>query len=123
MPVGGVPLAAGRAAVIALNPFVLLPFVVNVHNDVLPVTLIVVGMALRSPIVSPALAIAAGLLKLPFILIAVLLCVDEPSRVRRWCRAAVIVAATAAGSALLGGASYLRAVQAHLHEQPESPSI
>jgi hypothetical protein len=101
-------------AAVLLNPMLWLQFVSNAHNDLMAVTLVVAGVALvaqRRPAWAMAAIAAAGLVKLPFLIVgAVVFAREGPRR-------ALLYAGGAAGlcvvlSAVFGGAPYLDALLA-----------
>lgn len=95
-------------ALILLNPAILFYYVVEAHNDLLAVVLVLAGILLgvRRPWVGAILASGAGLVKITFAAIA-LLSVDAGRN--RWSgvlRCAAILCAVIIGSAAFGGAPY-----------------
>jgi hypothetical protein len=99
-------------AIAALNPGLLLQFVVDAHNDVLPIVLTVAAAALvrRLPFAACGLIVVAALVKLPYALagLPVLAAIYPASR--RYAAAALVIAASAALSWFAGGAAYARAL-------------
>ncbi len=67
-------LAPSVVALFALNPVVLLEYVTNAHNDIIPLCLIVAAMVLDGSLalVSTLLITVAGLVKLPFLAVGAL---------------------------------------------------
>ena len=100
-------------ALIALNPALIFEFIANVHNDLLAVLLLLVARyatvrgAVRIAIVS---AVAAGLVKLPFLLFAALAFVPLPCRTRRLRAYGITLASGLALSCIVGGRPYLAAL-------------
>jgi hypothetical protein len=101
-------------AVVALDPQIVDNYIFDAHNDVLALAAVLAAMALakRSRIAAIVLAIAAGLIKAPYALLALLVSVDEPSLLRRTGVAAIIAVGTVAISAV-GGSAYLHALTFH----------
>jgi hypothetical protein len=107
--------------VAALNPGLMLQFVANGHNDLLPIVLIVWAAALvrtRMPIAFLLIA-AAGLVKLPYVILGL----PVLAAVRRgWITlagGAFTIAAVVGLSWAIGGAGYLASLGAHVHEYPQ----
>ncbi|MBC5809383.1 MAG: hypothetical protein GIW95_00780 [Candidatus Eremiobacteraeota bacterium] len=105
-------LGSGRAVrwAIFLNPMLWLQFVVNAHNDLLAVALALGGLlALRRklPWLAIVLVAAAGLVKLPFLAVALVVFAFTGNPRRRLAYAAAAVALCLAASWLIGGAPYL----------------
>jgi hypothetical protein len=107
-------LAVNRAviALIAINPAVYDLFVAEGHNDIVGVALLLGAMLTRprSRLLAVALAAAAGLIKLPFALLAMLVFVPESPLLRRLLLGIAPAVVTVVLSALFGGALYLRAL-------------
>jgi hypothetical protein len=101
-------------AVVALDPQIVDNYVFDAHNDILAVAAVLAAMAIakRSRIAAIVLAIAAGLIKAPYALLALLVSVDEPSLPRRTGVAAIVAVGTVAISAV-GGSAYLHALTWH----------
>jgi hypothetical protein len=107
-------LARSRAltAAVLLNPMLWLQFVVNAHNDLMAVTLVAGGVALvarRHTGWAIAAIAAAGLVKLPFLLLGVVAFGREGRR-RALLSAGSAVAVCVAISAVFGGKPYLDAL-------------
>jgi len=101
-------------ALVALNPALIFEFVVNVHNDLFGV-LLLLGARYATMRGSTwggiALAAAAGLVKLPFMLFAALAFTPLASPVRRARAWGASLAIALCGSWLAGGSAYLGAVR------------
>jgi len=105
-----IPIAA--VLVFALNPYVYQQFVVNAHNDLLPIAALTLGCAFayRSPwplVVATALA---GLVKLPLLLVGVATLGTIASLPKRLVALTAIVAVDLALSFVLGGQPYVHAL-------------
>jgi hypothetical protein len=101
-------------AAVLLNPMLWLQFVANAHNDVLAVTLIVAALVLlaqRRPAWAMALVGAAGLVKLPFLVVGAVAFGRLGTR-RAFLYAAGACALCLALSALFGGRPYFDALLA-----------
>jgi hypothetical protein len=99
-------------AIAALNPGLQLQFVVDAHNDILPVVLVVAAAAIvrKMPYAACGLIVAAALVKLPYALAGLpVLAAMHPAK-QRYAAAVVVVAASAAFSWFAGGAAYARAL-------------
>lgn len=95
-------------ALVLLNPAILFYYVVEAHNDLLAVVLVLAGILLgvRRPWVGAILAAGSGLVKITFAAIA-LLSVDAGRNRRNGVfRLAAILCAIVIGSAAFGGAPY-----------------
>jgi len=107
--------------VAALNPGLMLQFVANGHNDLFPIVLIVWGAATvraRPPLAFLLIA-AAGLVKLPYVVLG--LPILTPIRLR-WAiltGSALTITAVAAISWAIGGTAYVASLGAHVHEYPQ----
>jgi hypothetical protein len=106
--------AAPLLAVVFLDPEIVFNYVVEGHNDVLAVAAILAAMALwkHNRIAAIVLAIAAGTIKAPYALLALLVSADESRLVRRLQFASIIAVGTVAVS-VAGGAPYLHALTWH----------
>ena len=104
-------------AVLALNPALLSQFVANGHNDIVAIALIMLGLTVAEsmPAVQVALGIAAALVKLPFVLVA--LVALSGSLRTRLVAAAMLVAGTIAASYLFGGHAYVDALMQHVNDR------
>ena len=107
-------------AVVALNPAMQLEFVANAHNDMTAIVLIVAAacFARRLPLASVALIAAAGLVKLPYVLLGLPVLAAVPAKRARVAMAFAAVAAVAVFSWLGGGAPYLHALTTHVAGSP-----
>jgi hypothetical protein len=110
----GRALALPRAALyaLALNPMLWLQFVVNAHNDLAAVVLLVAASLLvgrRWPAWASVAIACAGLIKFPFLLLGVVAFVRLPLRARLG-YAALAVGLCVAASAAFGGHPYLDAL-------------
>jgi hypothetical protein len=114
----------GVLAVLAVNPAVFDVWVVDGHNDLFGVALIVAaGAAQRRPALRIALVASAGLVKLPLVVIGAIVFGDEALVVRRIAYACASVVVALALSYAFGGASYLThllAASETRHTQPEA---
>ncbi|MBD5657688.1 MAG: hypothetical protein IAI50_21305 [Candidatus Eremiobacteraeota bacterium] len=100
-------------AVVALNPALVSNYVLDGHNDLVAVALVLWAMVLveRSAIAAIAFGVLAGAVKLPFLAIAALAFTTIASRrVRVACIAALVVAGIAVYAAF-GGRGFVLAVQ------------
>jgi hypothetical protein len=106
-------------AVVALNPMLYFYYIVQAHNDLLPILLVAAGMvvARRRPLLGALIAGAAGLMKIAFVAIAVAAYAGRRSPRTALACAALSLAVTVAVSWLFGGADYLRAMAFVGHEQ------
>jgi hypothetical protein len=106
-------------AVVALNPMLYFYFIVQAHNDLAPILLVVTGMAVakRRPLLGALIAGAAGFVKIAFVAIAVLAYAGRRAPRTVLAYLALSLAATIAVSALFGGSDYLRAMAQVGHEQ------
>ncbi len=91
-------------AVVALDPQIVESYVFDAHNDILAVAAVLAAMAIakKSRIAAIVLAIAAGSIKAPYALLALLVSAGEPSLRRRTGVAAIIAVGTVAVSAAGG---------------------
>jgi hypothetical protein len=99
-------------AAVLLNPMLWMQFVVNAHNDLLAVTLVVSGVALaagRRPVWAVLPIAAGGLVKLPFLILGAVAFGRLGAR-RAIFYSAGAVALALAVSALLGGGPYFEAL-------------
>lgn len=105
-------------AVVALDPEIVGNYVLGAHNDVLALAAVLAAMALskRSRVAAIVCAVAAGSIKAPYALVALLVSVNEASLVRRVGFAAIIAAGTVAVSAI-GGLPYLQALTWHASDR------
>jgi hypothetical protein len=107
-------------ALAALNPFFWLQFVVDAHNDILPLLLVTLAFALvrKIPGIAAALVIGAGLIKIPFALLG-LLCFVRLRPSQRYGLGVLSILVTVGLSILWGGGRYFSAL-VH-HAMPDSP--
>ena len=99
-------------ALAALNPGLLLQFVVDAHNDMLPIVLVVAAAAIvrRLPYAACALVVVAALVKLPYAITGLPVLAALYPATRRYAACAAVVAAAMLLSWLGGGAGYARAL-------------
>jgi len=98
-----------RVGILALaNPALYANFVIDAHNDLIGIDLVVAAMlvATRVPLGAVALVTLAGLVKLPFAIFALVAFLDRPLRERSAC-AALSFALVLVASYGLGGAPYV----------------
>lgn len=97
---------------VALDPALVEQFVADAHNDGIPIalTLAAAACARRWPGAAVACAVAATLVKLPFVAIAALAFAREPRVRRRLAYAAASVTAGVIASLAFGGSPYMRAL-------------
>ncbi len=110
-------LSTRMLALVALNPALHFEFVLNAHNDLLPVT-IVVGAAIvatAAPMIAAALVTMAALIKVPYILISLPVLARIRSMPARVAAAAAAIVAALAFSWLGGGAPYVRSLSQHVY--------
>jgi len=105
-----VPSAA--LALVALNPGLMLQFVLDAHNDLVAIALVLWAAALarRSRPAALALAILAGGVKLPFLVVGALAFVGFDSLRARVASAVAAIAGGVALYAILGGGAFLEAL-------------
>lgn len=98
---------------IALDPGLYYYYVVQAHNDLTAIFLVVAGTAIaaRKPLLGAFVAGAAGLIKIVFAYVAVLALNARSPRRITYGQLAVILTLVAGGS-LLGGSGYLHAMSA-----------
>ena len=95
-------------ALLAVNPGIFWLYVVDGHNDLLASAVLVAAvLARRFAPVRIALVAAAGLVKLPLVVVGAVAFCDERRVVRRFAYAAIAVIACLVFSRLFGGAAYL----------------
>lgn len=107
----------GVLALVALNPAIYFAFIVNAHSDLFGATLLVGALVAVAavPLGAAALIACAGLVKLPFLLLAPAVFADRGSVAARigW---VVFAAALACGiSFLLGGRPYFVLLEREVH--------
>jgi hypothetical protein len=117
-------LGASSATLVALgmNPALYYYFIVQAHNDLLPVLLVVYGILVsrRSPILGSCIAGAAGLMKVTFGLIALAACPRRQTVWRTLEYLAAVIAVVALGSAVFGGGPYFQSLSYIGHAQATS---
>jgi hypothetical protein len=103
---------AATLAVTALNPMLWFYFIVQAHNDLAPIVLVVAGTAIARtrPLLGSLVAGVAGLIKIVFVALAVLAYAGRRPWPRTVGYAAASVALTAVVSWAFGGAAYVRAI-------------
>ncbi len=104
---------AAEVSLIALNPALIIDFVLDGHNDVTAIALALWALALgtRLPAAGVILGALAGGVKLPFLAIGTLAAAGAKSPAARLTGAALVVAGGVALSAALGGRDYLQAIR------------
>lgn len=112
-------------AVVALNPAMQLEFVANAHNDMTAIVPIVAAacLARRFPLASVALIAAAGLVKLPYVILGLPVLAAVNGKRVRVAMALGAVAVVAVFSWLGGGAPYLHALTTHVAGSPSQDAI
>jgi len=103
---------AAALALVALNPGLILQYVLDAHNDIVAIALALWAVALlpRSRAAAVALAILAGGVKLPFLIVGALAFAALPSTRARLQSAAATLAGGVALYAILGGGAFLGAL-------------
>jgi hypothetical protein len=103
----------GESALVALNPGLVSYFVLDGHNDIAGVALVVAAVALvrRSWTAAVLLGILAGGIKLPFLIVGMLAFAPLPSLRARLTGAALTLGGGLALSIAFGGRAYLAALQ------------
>jgi hypothetical protein len=103
-------------SLIALNPALSFEFVLNGHNDLLPVTILVAAAAVTraQPIAGTALVAAAALVKAPYVLLGLPVLARIADARTRWSLCILAAAVALALSWLAGGPPYLRALTKHV---------
>ncbi len=106
-------------AVAALNPALHLEFVSNAHNDMLVLAVLALGAlaARRNPALAGVAIVAAGLIKLPYVLLGLPI-LARASASARLPIAAMSVVAVALLSWMWGGPAYARALTAYIAGAP-----
>jgi len=102
-------------SLLALNPAIAFQFISNGHNDVVGVGIALLGLtaARLGPWFQAPFVVAAGLIKLPFVAVAVVML--RGSLRTRLTVAGVSTFATIAASLLFGGPSYVDSLMHHAH--------
>lgn len=106
---------AATLAIFALNPAVLNQYVTNAHNDLIPITLIVAAAALASVPFGIAAVAAAGLVKLPFLVVGAISFAYESSVLRRILAATTALSLGFGASYLLAGSTYFAGLAWYRH--------
>ena len=103
-------------ALAALNPGLQLQFVVDAHNDLLPIVLVVAAAVLvrKLPWAACALIVVAALVKLPYALAGLPILAAMQPAARRYAACAAVLAACALLSWFGGGAAYVRALAGYV---------
>jgi hypothetical protein len=99
-------------AIVALNPALYFEFVLNAHNDLVPVVIVTIA-ALTAPwwpLAASLLIAAAALIKLPFVLLGLPVLANVRERLPRAMAVAVAVPVAAIVSWFAGGPAYARAL-------------
>jgi hypothetical protein len=106
---------ARAVAIAALDPGLHFQFVLNAHNDLLPVALVIAGAALvrRFPATACGLIVVAALVKLPYALCGLPILAAIRSQGGRYVAAACTLVASIAISWFAGGTAYLRALMTY----------
>ena len=116
-------------ALVVLNPFLYEQYVVTPHNDLLPIVSVTAAFiaARRRPIIAMVGVAAAGLMKLPFVVIGALAFAPLPNRMARLALAAASAVVALVISALWGGPAYIRSLAGTIHNHslnhPELPML
>ncbi len=105
--------SAVEIALIALNPALVLGFVLDGHNDIVAIALVLWAMALRQrvPLLAVALGVLAGGIKLPFLALGALAFARAETFRLRIVGAATIAATGIALSLVFGGSAYADAIR------------
>ena len=113
-------LPARVLAVTLLNPALFMQFVANAHNDAVIVAVVALGAvaARRRPILAASAIVAAGLLKLPYVLLGLPILAAVRAGTFRFSLAALAIACVLAVSWGWGGAAYLEALVFHARHAP-----
>jgi len=104
----------------ALNPVLAMQFVVDAHNDVLALAIVLcaaIAFRRRAIAIGAILLVVTGLLKLPYVVLALPVLAVLPSRRDRLAVAGAAVVATLAASWWLGGAQYVVSMMTHVTQQ------
>jgi hypothetical protein len=97
-------------AVTALNPALAWQFVANAHNDIIAIAIIVAAavMIRRNVFAAFGLIVVAGMVKLPYVVLALPIVSSVRPAARRYAGCAIAIAATALFTWWGGGVAYLR---------------
>ncbi|MBV8375059.1 MAG: hypothetical protein JO302_06075 [Candidatus Eremiobacteraeota bacterium] len=104
-------------AIAAVNPAIAQQYIADAHNDLLGIAIVVAAAALvrrRRALVGSGVAAAAGLVKLPFTVLALPIFARTQSRPLRYACALGAIALAAAVSWLAGGAAYFGGLNVHV---------
>ena len=110
----------------ALNPALWLHFVANAHNDMLAVLCVALGalmLARGGAFIAVVCIVAAGLIKLPYAVLGLLIFAGVRAPASRYAFMAAVVALTALLSLWLGGAPYLAALAQHVVSRTGTESL
>ncbi len=113
--------ASGRidvAAAFALNPALIEEFVIDGHNDILGVvTLLLAICVVRTPVLRAACIVAAGCIKLPFLIVGIISVVPGATPLQRVLACVAIVLSALGISIAWAGPTYLGAIayQSDMH--------
>lgn len=100
---------------VALNPMLWFQFVVNAHNDLLAIVLVVAALLAlerRIPWLAIVLVAAAGAVKLPFLVVGIVIFARAPKLAERLAFALAAIALALGVSYLFGGAPYFDSLMA-----------
>jgi hypothetical protein len=112
-------IAPATLAVAILNPALYYYYIVQAHNDLFGILLIVAGMlvARRFPLLGAFVAGSAGLVKITLALVALIACSSRARALDRLAFFCVVTAVVAGGSFVFGGESYIHALTSIWHAQ------
>jgi hypothetical protein len=104
--------AIATLAVALMNPALYYYYIVQAHNDLFGILLIVTGMlvAQRRPLLGALIAGSAGLVKITLGLVALIACPSSADHSRRVAFLCIVVAVVIGGSLVLGGAPYMHSL-------------
>ncbi len=116
-------LKPATCALVLLNPFLYLEFVTNGHNDLFPVILTAVAFAIarRTPYLAVPAAVAAGAMKVPFVVIGTLAFVIPTAPARRVALAALTTLCGIAIVCSFGAGIYAQALFSEASEGATAP--
>lgn len=101
----------GVVTLVALNPMLFFQFIANAHNDLLGLVLVVGALAvIGRPWIAAAIVGAAGLVKIPFLIVGVFVLTRLPDIRTRVLTIAFAVGSAAIVSLAVGGRGYVHAV-------------
>jgi hypothetical protein len=104
-------------AIAAMNPAILQQYVADAHNDLLGIVMVVAAAALirkRRALLATGVTAAAGLVKLPFTVLALPIFAGVERRPLRYACAFSAIALAALVSWLAGGAAYFHGLNVHV---------